>query len=123
MRDHDFAPRAHITMINKRRMLADCLDACDTKTVRDEVAAHLMRRMTGRGQAVHEAACILDVTQEYGQPPRVVDEWHGDMQDRTAIRFGLIALCVLMAALIGITAARATVDNTMAQIERGAVEW
>lgn len=65
--------RDHITMINRRRCLAENLNACTMEEIRQEVASALHRKFPGRGHAVHCAAEIIEATQEYGQPPREIE--------------------------------------------------
>lgn len=59
--------RKPITIINRRRMLAEALDACNSAEVREEVAAHAVKRYQMWSEIYAEG--IADAVRDMNAPP------------------------------------------------------
>lgn len=94
--------RLEINALNRRRILAEALNACTAQDIREEVSAALHRKYPSKGHAVHIAAEILDATHEFGMPPRdiecVVEEEAPDDKREEAALWAVIAAVVALAA-------------------------
>lgn len=123
--------RETITMINRRRCLADTLNACTQAEIRQEVAAALHRKFPAKGHAAHCAVEILEATMEHGMPPRDTGfdgatvllaqpekrEWWQAVAAIAAIALACLAVYAISAAVVS------SIDGTNSQIQQGAVEW
>jgi len=120
--------RLPITIVNRRRLLAETLTACHSDDVRAVVADHLVARHGDR--AAHEAMCIVDATVETTRPDAWAQSYeHTEPEELDApmhLRLGgwIIALAALVAVAWGAAALVSAVEAaTDRQIAAGAVEW